>query len=218
MLLNGNRRSQIKNENNNDISGFEYYVLNQIEKLDRRNLEIIDKLDGKVFVNDSEDILIDGEKKEILNLLLECLKVSQARLSLYKEVEKTIERHRQLKDTKEVLKLTKLKELCANHYELSLSDDQTGEEYNTTDIINAIRELYIYLPLQFENHIEDTLTKVYDMYIPKTLINKLVAMSNKDCVSLIVDDKYYITYNRNISEETYTQKIAPIIMKLSKNN
>lgn len=218
MLLDGNRRSQIKNENNTSSSGFEYYILNQVEKLDRRNLEIIDKLDGKVFVNDSEDILIDGEKEEILNLLLESVKVLEARWSLYKEVEKTIERHRQLKDTKEVLKLTKLKELCTNHYELSLKDEKTEKEYNTIDIINAIRELYIYLPLQFEEHIEDTLTKVSDKYIPRSLINKLIAMSNKDCVSLIVDDKYYITYNRNISKETYTQKIAPIIMKLSKNN
>ena len=218
MLLDGNRRSQIKNENNTSSSGFEYYRLNQVEKLDRRNLEIIDKLDGKVFVNDSEDILIDGEKEEILNLLLESVKVLEARWSLYKEVEKTIERHRQLKDTKEVLKLTKLKELCTNHYELSLKDEKTEKEYNTIDIINAVKDLYIYLPLQFENHIEDTLTKVSDMYIPKTLINKLIDMSNKDCVSLVIDDKYYITYNRNISKEAYTDKIAPIVKKLSENN
>ena len=218
MLLDGNRRSQIKNENNTSSSGFEYYILNQVEKLDRRNLEIIDKLDGKVFVNDSEDILIDGEKEEILNLLLESVKVLEARWSLYKEVEKTIERHRQLKDTKEVLKLTKLKELCTNHYELSLKDEKTGKEYNTIDIINAVKDLYIYLPLQFENHIENTLTKVSSMYIPKTLINKLIDMSNKDCVSLVIDEKYYITYNRNISKEAYTDKIAPIVKKLSENN
>ena len=186
--------------------------------LERKNLEIIDKLDGKTYLNDSHGILIDGDKKEILNILVDSLEVLQARLSLNKEIDKAIERHRQLKDTKEVLKLTKLKELCANHYELSLSDDQTGEEYNTIDIINAVKDLYIYLPLQFENHIENTLTKVSSMYIPKTLINKLIDMSNKDCVSLVIDDKYYITYNRNISKEAYTDKIAPIIIKLSKNN